>query len=398
MIAAHVRRLPESVSNWLVLPLLVLAQILLLAAAAHGQAEESTGEDKVDFATQIKPLLEQHCIRCHGPESQEGDFRIDERDSVFDWIDPGDAEFSDLWVEYIATEDETQLMPPPDEGGPMPANQIALIGRWIDEGADWPETVLLEMPPPEEVEKIEEEIAEQQQAQDQQDSSWQLIWEIVGLLHPMLLHFPVALLMGGAFFAVFGMRGESPLADAAYYCLWLAALTGILACISGWSFAIEKDYLKWQRFDFNESIDIHRWGSILVTVLSLLLALVAAGSRRRDPYGSGAIWKLGMVLLAVLVGFVAHHGGKMTHKGLHDKLINKSETLYQSITEPGRKAPVEDPAADEPAADAADKPEDQTGDEKSETNQADDDEVQGEGNAAVSADPGDEDPGGDDNE
>ncbi|MGI9518097.1 MAG: c-type cytochrome domain-containing protein [Pirellulaceae bacterium] len=380
--------------TWLVAPLFVLLAGLLLVTSAQAQTTE-TSEEQVDFATQIKPLLEQHCIRCHGPESQEADFRIDERDNVFNWIDPGSAEYSDLWVEYIASEDETQMMPPPDEGGPLPAEQIALFERWIDEGADWPETVSLVMPAPEVIEEIEQEVAEQQQAQDQKDSSLQLVWEIAGLLHPMLLHFPVALLIGGAFFALFGFRGESPLADAAYYCLWLAALTGILACVSGWSFAIDKNYTDWDKLDFTKSIDLHRWGGILVTVLAFLLALVASGSRRRDPYGTGAFWKLGMIVLAVLVGFVAHHGGKMTHTGLHDKLINKSETLFQNITGEKRMAPVEE----EPAEGTDD--EDDTAKESQDPDNTSDetgDQVGaggGEGNAAVSADSGDGDSGGD---
>ena len=42
--------------------------------------------------------------------------------------------------------------------------------------------------------------------------------------------------------------------------------------------------------------------------LAFLLALVASGSRRRDPYGTGAIWKLSLILLACITGFVAHHG------------------------------------------------------------------------------------------
>ena len=173
-----------------------------------------------------------------------------------------------------------------------------------------------------------------------QANNGQLVTEIVGLLHPVLLHFPVALLIGGAFFAVLGFRGESPLADAAYYCLWLGAWLAILACLSGWYFAVDKNMGDWQRsFDFNKSIDVHRWGGILVAILAFVLALIACGSRRRDPYGTGAFWKLSLVLLAVLTGFVAHHGGKMTHDGLHEKLNRKTNQLYQNLTGETQAAP-----------------------------------------------------------
>jgi hypothetical protein len=143
------------------------------------------------------------------------------------------------------------------------------------------------------------------------------------------------------------------LSDAAYYCLWLGALTAIFACVSGWFFAVDKNMTEWQRFDFNESIDVHRWGGILIAALAFMLALIASSSRRRDPYGTGAFWKLSMILLAALTGYVAHHGGKMTHDGLHDKLFNKTNQLYQNIT--GEKQP--------PAADADDETSDESADD-----------------------------------
>lgn len=138
------------------------------------------------------------------------------------------------------------------------------------------------------------------------------------------------------------------MSDAAYYCLWLAAWISVLTCLSGWYFAIDKNYQNWQSFNFNRSIDIHRWGGIMVSVLTFLLALVASSSRRRDPYGSGAPWKFGLVLLAGLTGFVAHHGGKLTHEGLHEKLQNKSTILYQNLTgkKPAKPAVVDEKKVD----------------------------------------------------
>ena len=79
---------------------------------------------------------------------------------------------------------------------------------------------------------VEEQVAAQEKAKDAQANNWKLVSEVTGLTHPLLLHFPVALLLGGALFAVLGFRGESPLADAAYYCLWLGALTSVLAIVA----------------------------------------------------------------------------------------------------------------------------------------------------------------------
>jgi uncharacterized membrane protein len=339
--------------------MLVVATLNFVAQPLWAQ-DPVPAESGIDFALEIKPLFEASCIRCHGPEEQEGDFRIDEKERVLDYVDAGDGSFSDLYL-HLTGADDYELMPPEDEGGPLPADQIAKIKRWIDEGVVWPDSVALVMPPKEVIDQVKEEVRQVQAQKDKQDGNGQLFLEIVGLLHPVLLHFPVALLIGGAFFALFGMRGESPLADAAYYCLWLAAWTSVLACLSGWWFAFDKNYNDWQSFGFNRSIDIHRWGGITVSVLAFLLAFVAAGARRRDPYGSGASWKFGMILLAVLTGFVAHHGGKMTHVGLHDRLFNKATILYENLT--GSK-PV-NPAASGDAQPNGEKP---SGDDAEEGN------------------------------
>ncbi|HMO94458.1 MAG TPA: hypothetical protein PKD64_19925, partial [Pirellulaceae bacterium] len=143
------------------------------------------------------------------------------------------------------------------------------------------------------------------------------LWENIGVTHPILVHFPVALLIGGALFAIFGFRGDSPLGDAAYYCLWLAAWTGILASIVGWSYAeyYHRHGATWDELDFSKTIVLHRWLGILLSILTFVLALIARSSRLNDPYATGALWKLGMVVLAALCGFVGHLGGDLTHKG-----------------------------------------------------------------------------------
>ena len=314
-----------------------LFSFLLVAVAIFGTFQQAASAqvagNKIDFAKDVKPILETHCLRCHGPEDEDNGFRVDDSEALSDYIDAGDAEFSDLMGMITGESDDYDQMPPLDDGGPLDDKDVQTIRLWINQGANWPENVKLVVPTNEQKKQLVKEIKEKQAEKDAEDSPWQLLYEIAGLLHPVLLHFPVALLIGGAIFALFGFRGESPMSDAAYYCLWLAALTGILACVSGWSFAEHKSYPAWNNpFDFEKSIDVHRWGGILVSVLAFLLALVASGSRRRDPYGTGAFWKLSLMLLAVLTGYVAHHGGKLTHKGLHDQLNTKTQTLYERLS------------------------------------------------------------------
>jgi hypothetical protein len=61
----------------------------------------------VDFKQEILPILEEHCLKCHGPEKQKSEFRVDQRavmlkggDSGHAGIVPGDPKKSYL-IEVI---------------------------------------------------------------------------------------------------------------------------------------------------------------------------------------------------------------------------------------------------------------------------------------------------------
>jgi len=98
---------------------------------------------KVDFGRDIQPLLKTHCVECHGPSQQMHGLRLDRRVSALPnrigangvRIIPGDSEASVLY-QRISGSKSGPRMPP---SGPLPAEQIALIKSWIDEGVEWPD-------------------------------------------------------------------------------------------------------------------------------------------------------------------------------------------------------------------------------------------------------------------
>src|SRR2546423_5938083 len=55
-----------------------IAAGLLLAMNWH-----ATAETKVDFSKDIQPILQQTCVKCHGPEKQKGKLRLDSKDAAF---------------------------------------------------------------------------------------------------------------------------------------------------------------------------------------------------------------------------------------------------------------------------------------------------------------------------
>jgi mono/diheme cytochrome c family protein len=94
-----------------------------------------------DFEQDIRSLLKQRCVECHGPEKQRADLRLDAKPHAFKGgesgpaIIPSKAADSPMFQRVTASGDER--MPP--KGEPLTSAQIATLKAWIDSGADWPE-------------------------------------------------------------------------------------------------------------------------------------------------------------------------------------------------------------------------------------------------------------------
>lgn len=96
----------------------------------------------VDYARDVQPLLEKHCLKCHGPEKQKGGYRVDVRESALQGGDehapnivPGKSADSPL-IQFIGGLDEDMVMP--QKGDRLTAEQIGVLRAWIDQGANWP--------------------------------------------------------------------------------------------------------------------------------------------------------------------------------------------------------------------------------------------------------------------
>jgi hypothetical protein len=96
---------------------------------------------RIDFASQIEPILAKHCYECHGEKKARGKLRLHIRDLALKGgatgalLVPGDSAKSYIVHRLLGEGGEDQM--PLDED-PLPADQVALIRAWIDQGAEWP--------------------------------------------------------------------------------------------------------------------------------------------------------------------------------------------------------------------------------------------------------------------
>ncbi len=105
---------------------------------------------RIDFAKDIKPILESSCVSCHREGHDKGDLRLDEREYAFEAgeygtaVVPFDLEKSTLYQSVTLPANHDDLMPPSNKGGPLPQEQLDLLRDWIVQGAAWPEGLKLE--------------------------------------------------------------------------------------------------------------------------------------------------------------------------------------------------------------------------------------------------------------
>jgi hypothetical protein len=96
----------------------------------------------VDFDREIRPIFENSCVQCHGPERPKSGFRLTSREDALKGgangvdIVPGQSSRSPL-VFYTANVVEDMEMPPRGKAPPLTTEQVGLLRAWIDQGANW---------------------------------------------------------------------------------------------------------------------------------------------------------------------------------------------------------------------------------------------------------------------
>ncbi len=122
----------------------VWAFAMLLWPLAALSARAANPAAAVDFNRDVRPILAENCFLCHGPDNRarEADLRLDSQQGLFQQLDdgptvaPGKPEQSVLY-RRVTSADADLRMPPPDSGHKLSAQQIAILKRWIEQGAKW---------------------------------------------------------------------------------------------------------------------------------------------------------------------------------------------------------------------------------------------------------------------
>ncbi len=123
------------------------SKIILISVALIGvlwtvkSIYENNNSHKIDYSTQVKPILNKHCIACHGGVKKINDFSVLFRSDALaktksgkPAIIPFHPEQSDFIARLTHSDPDERM---PYRANPLKKEEIEILTRWVKEGAEW---------------------------------------------------------------------------------------------------------------------------------------------------------------------------------------------------------------------------------------------------------------------
>jgi len=116
-----------------------MAWVGLCAAALPALVNAQEAEPSF-FAARVEPVLDRHCVACHGPEKQKAELRLDTFEQTMrgsdagEVVKPGDLKSSELFRRITLPDDHEEFMPA-DGKPPLTADEVRILELWIGSGA-----------------------------------------------------------------------------------------------------------------------------------------------------------------------------------------------------------------------------------------------------------------------
>src|SRR5688572_7781798 len=117
--------------------------LVVFASVARAQAPLPA---KIDYNRDVRPIFSDTCFACHGPDknTRKSNLRLDTREGAFAMLKsgkgrvivPGKPDESEVY-RRVSTKDEDDLMPPAEFHKTLSERQIAIIKKWIEQGAEF---------------------------------------------------------------------------------------------------------------------------------------------------------------------------------------------------------------------------------------------------------------------
>ncbi len=123
---------------------LSIVGFFVCGTAGIAVAAESVLPEVIEFNRDVRPILSENCFVCHGPDAnkRQGELRLDTEAGLFGAdsktkpVVAREVGASEL-IQRIVSSDPEQLMPPVDSGKKLSPRDIAVLKKWVEQGAKW---------------------------------------------------------------------------------------------------------------------------------------------------------------------------------------------------------------------------------------------------------------------
>ena len=125
--------------------LLLIALFGFSACSTDSSELETQLPEDISFNFDIRPILSDNCYICHGPDSssRQAGLRLDMREFAIGRLEegrraivPGNWKKSEI-IHRVSSSDPQIMMPPPEMKRQLSEREVALLKKWINEGAKW---------------------------------------------------------------------------------------------------------------------------------------------------------------------------------------------------------------------------------------------------------------------
>src|SRR5438309_1397467 len=117
------------------------ALALVVFVPPFARAAEAAAPEKVSYYKQVRPIFQAHCQGCHQPAKARGEYVMTDFARLLAGGDSGDKAVvphqpdDSRLVADVTPAPGGQAKMPPDGKNPLSADEVALVRRWVAEGA-----------------------------------------------------------------------------------------------------------------------------------------------------------------------------------------------------------------------------------------------------------------------
>lgn len=133
------------------------------------------------------------------------------------------------------------------------------------------------------------------------------LWQFFGRLHPLIVHFPIALLVVALLLEAIGLRkGNHELRKATNILLLAGAASAVIAVAFGWLLEAQEQYT-------GDLLTVHKWTGIATAALATLTLLIHQRMLLRNQWRLLKAYRIALVVTVLGVSVAGHFGASLTH-------------------------------------------------------------------------------------